>query len=602
MIYRRDVDGLRALAVIPVILFHADFEFFQGGFIGVDIFFVISGFIITSIILEEIKNKNFNLLNFYNRRARRILPALFSVLLLCIFFAWILLQPNDLIHFAKSIGGVILFSSNFIFAKKGYFEPDSEKAPLLHTWSLAVEEQYYLLFPLLLIFIKRRSSLILSFLFLGAASLIYSQYQVLNQPHHAFFMMPSRFWELLAGSGVALSLNEAKDECPLAEHRSYWKQFFSLIGLLLIIASFSLIDKDWGFPGIHAIPPVLGAVLILRFSSPKTLTGKILGFKPLASIGLVSYSAYLIHQPILAFVKYQSQDAIEYRDALLIVLITFAIAFVSWRFIESPFRNRNLIPNKLFTAIMLLASFGFLFFYYVVKKNDGFPNRFPSLQSYYADSAWPETYNWDKPCIEKYGGDQYCKVTDINIPVTDALIGDSHSSHFFPGLSDFLKSQGRNLIQQGAGGCPPFLYIDTGLHPSHGNLRCLERTKKIYEEIVASKTINTIYLAFHHSGYFDHFSYPLRDTKNEIPYTDGLDFVSRSLIRSIKTMESAGKSVVLIYDLPDLQDGEPINCLLKESRLGKIGECDRREIFRYDFEKYEKLISQVLSQTGAKVF
>lgn len=204
MKYRKEIDGLRALAFVSVILFHAGFSSFSGGFIGVDIFFVISGYLITSIIIEDIRSKNFSLRNFYERRARRILPALYLTMLVCLPFAWLWLQPADLRHFGKSIAAVALFISNFLFQKNGYFDISSEMSPLLHTWSLAVEEQYYVFFPLLLILTSRSKRILIIFVILIICSLIYAQWGTSHHPEQAFFMLPSRGWELLLGAIIVL--------------------------------------------------------------------------------------------------------------------------------------------------------------------------------------------------------------------------------------------------------------------------------------------------------------------------------------------------------------------------------------------------------------
>lgn len=238
----------------------------------------------------------------------------------------------------------------------------------------------------------------------------------------------------------------------------------------------------------------------------------------------------------------------------------------------------------------------------MIRSNDGFPNRFPTLKTFYTDSQWDETLNRNEECYKKFGGEQYCQIAIPSKFATDVLIGDSHSNHFFPGLSKHLATTGRNLLQQGAGGCPPFLYIDTGKHPTHGLLKCVERTKSLYQSILDSKTIDTVYLAFHHSGYFDKSIYPLRDLRNEIKDNDRLEFVSKALIRTIKSFESTGKKVRLIYDFPDLQSGEPLGCLLKEARHGKEGACNDSSLFIDDYANYDSLLIKIAQHTNVKIF
>ena len=599
MKYRREIDGLRALAVVPVIFFHAGLGFFSGGFVGVDIFFVISGFLITANIVQDIESGVFSLSNFYERRVRRILPALYLMICIAILGAWLLLQPTDFIYFGKSVAGVVLFASNFIFVKNGYFEPASELTPLLHTWSLAVEEQYYLVFPLILLFLRKRRYLLTSIVGLGLMSLAWAQVQVIRQPEHAFFMMPSRFWELLAGGVAYMVGGNDENKHSLLTLKN---QLMSFVGAILVAISLIVLDQSWSFPGVAAIPPVVGTVLILQFATPATIVGKVLSSMPLVAIGLISYSAYLIHQPILAFAKYRYQNSISPIECLYLISIIFIIAFLSWKFIERPFRDRNKVSVRVLYGLAIVGSISLFGLSFAIRFNEGFPDRFPMLAGFYSDSVWPEEFNRDESCIKKYGGEQYCKVNNIDQQVTDALIGDSHASHFYPGLREYLDFRGRNLIQQGAGGCPPFLYIDTGIHPLHGALKCLQRTDEIYRKIIESDSIKTVYLAFHHSGYFDQSAYQLRDSKFEITYENDLQFVTKALIRTIKIIEASGKEVRLIYDMPDLQNREPLNCLLAESRAGVIGGCEDGNMFKYDFEKYNELLSEVGQNTNAKIF
>src|SRR5579862_3105289 len=339
MKYRREIDGLRALAVIPVMLFHAGFKTFSGGFVGVDVFFVISGYLITSIIVNDLQKDTFSLVNFYERRARRILPALFLVVAVCVPFAWIFLSREDLSAFSRSLAAVSVYLSNFFFWRDGgYFNTASELKPLLHTWSLAVEEQYYLLFPLFLILAWKfgRRWIVALLATIGLTSLLAAQWAAYHKPKACFFLLPTRAWELAIGALIALYL--AGDRKAAVSPKA--GQSLSFVGLLLILISVFAFNGDTPFPSVYALLPTVGAALIILVGTANTWTGTLLGGRIPVGIGLISYSAYLWHQPMLAFARHTvSQPSALLRSILCV--IAFLLAFLSWRFVEQPFRQRK---------------------------------------------------------------------------------------------------------------------------------------------------------------------------------------------------------------------------------------------------------------------
>ena len=301
--YRPEIDGMRAVAVVPVILFHAGVGIFSGGFIGVDIFFVISGYLITSILISELSAQEYSILKFYERRARRILPALLFIFISVTPFAWFWLMPSDLEEYFESLMAATIFLSNFYFwDQSGYFDSSAELKPLLHTWSLAVEEQYYIIFPLILSFIWRfgRRVMLWSVWLLLIFSILIAQYQVNTSQVSAFFLLPSRGWELLAGALVATANFNGK------ERFSRWtRELYAVAGFVMISVCMILYDQDTDFPGSRAVPVVFGTVLIILFATKDQIVGRILSKKPLVAIGLISYSLYLWHQPIFALFKYR---------------------------------------------------------------------------------------------------------------------------------------------------------------------------------------------------------------------------------------------------------------------------------------------------------
>jgi peptidoglycan/LPS O-acetylase OafA/YrhL len=465
--YRPEIDGLRALALIPVILFHAGFQAFSGGFIGVDVFFVISGYLITSIILSEQQAGVFTLLNFYERRARRILPALFVVMFACLPFAWLWLLPASLKSFSHSVVAVSGFASNIWFwQESGYFTRAAELKPLLHTWSLAVEEQYYLLFPILLLLTwrlgKRWSISLLSLI--AIISLAVAQWYPFDEQAFRFFMLPTRLWELLIGVFAAfyLSNQSATNYCQSGS------QSISSIGLLLITCSVFAFDKNTPFPSLYTLTPTIGAALIILFATPQTLVGKLLGSRLFVGVGLISYSAYLWHQPLFVFARYRSFD--EPSKVMLggLAVAAIVLAYFSWKYVEIPFRKRQCLCRRQvflygavgglsFVVIGLIGHFsnGFANYYVNHRLTDHQRNIYQLIGQYTGGGIdmvddgecifWGRTVNAAfearfRTCAKRYGK-------------ALVILGDSHALNIY---NAFAKSNIKPFIVGIAhGGCRP---------------------------------------------------------------------------------------------------------------------------------------------------
>ncbi|MET1026494.1 MAG: acyltransferase family protein [Dongiaceae bacterium] len=338
MKYRRDIDGLRALAVVPVVLFHAGFSGFGGGFVGVDVFFVISGYLITSLIAEEIKNGRFSVLNFYERRVRRIFPALFAVLFCSMVAGYILFLPGDMRSLAASMEAATLFVSNiFLWHESGYFARAAEMKPLLHTWSLAVEEQFYIIFPVVLWLSWKWGRHWRLVTWVGLiASLAISIYGVRMYPEATFYLLPTRAWELLVGAVIALGAVPSIENRPLRE-------MLSLLGVGLIFYAVFAFNHFTRFPGENALLPCLGAVFIIYagMQGPNTLVARILSLRPIVFVGLISYSLYLWHWPLIVFTKYKNIAPLSGMQSVEIVAASAVIAILSWHFVEKPFRHKK---------------------------------------------------------------------------------------------------------------------------------------------------------------------------------------------------------------------------------------------------------------------
>ncbi len=339
--------------MVPVILFHAGAAPFSGGFVGVDVFFVISGYLITTILIDELEGGRFSIINFYERRARRILPALFFVMLCTLPFAWAWMLPSQLKDFAQSLFAVSIFGSNFLFWKtSGYFAAAADEKPFLHTWSLAVEEQYYVLFPIFLFLAWRfgRNRVFWMIAFFAGVSLLISEWGWRNEPKANFFLFPTRAWELFAGSIAAFVIKS---------HGIRTNQILSGVGLLAILYSIFFYTEATPFPSVYALVPVGGSVLIVLFATRDTIAGRILSTRPFVAIGLISYSAYLWHQPLFAFARIRLTEAPSFSLMMFLSVMALVLAAFSWKFVEQPFRLKAVTTRRLIFSVSLI---GIVFF------------------------------------------------------------------------------------------------------------------------------------------------------------------------------------------------------------------------------------------------
>ena len=453
MKYRREIDGLRAVAVFPVILFHAGLETFSGGYVGVDVFLVISGYLITSILITELKDERFSIARFYERRARRILPALFFMMACCLPFALALMPPYQLREFSGAMVAVSLFASNFLFwLRTDYFAPAAEENPLLHTWSLAVEEQFYIGFPLLLLALWRfgRNPTLAVIILLSSASLVLTEWGWRNAPAANFYLIFTRAWELGIGAICAFLLHER----PVRGNT-----VLSSFGLGLILLSVFFFDSETPFPSLYALVPVGGTALIVLFASGDTLVGRLLSWRSFVGVGLISYSAYLWHQPLFAFARIWQLSDPGPLMILALVLLTIVLAYFSWRFVEQPFRRRpipvlgtrsavfsvSVVVTTVFLAVGLAGHF----------SNGFVVQRTNSVQMAIYQSAtnspvrelchhyWPRGRKAVEPCTYHSG------------PVRWAVLGNSHGVELAFTLANALRSRSEALLHLTVSGCRP---------------------------------------------------------------------------------------------------------------------------------------------------
>lgn len=555
MEYRKEIDGLRAVAVLPVILSHAGISWFSGGYIGVDIFFVISGYLITSIILEEKKRNTFSIINFYERRARRILPALNVVLILTTIAAYIFMPANSLKEYSQSLVSVTTFSSNvFFYMTSGYFSQTSAEKPLLHTWSLAVEEQYYLFLPLMIVLVGVLGErwLVSSVLLMAGASFIVAQVLLSTDAVDAnYYLIFSRAWELFFGSIIAfISLRKL--------HAVRWTmELLSIFGISMIAYSIVSFDNRTPFPGVYTLIPVLGACFIIVFADSKSFVGRILSHNVLVIVGLISYSLYLWHQPLFAFLRLKSiGEPSAYLFAVAIVC-TFIFAFLTWKYIEKPFRDKVRVTR----AFIFQSSAASIAIFFSVglagHLHKGFESRF-DMPSYTNSIKFSPKREECHTHGENYlRPSEACKYFGENI--TWASFGDSHTIEPAYALAKRLERNNEGLVHLSFSGCSPSFLFEVKL-PG-----CTQWIKESLTYLENTKTVTNILLGFRYSSFLyggDHDFYPsLPDINPEFQFAnltrplsaeEARELYWTSLEAIISKLIEAGKNIYILYPIPEL--------------------------------------------------
>lgn len=552
--YRPEIDGLRAIAVIPVLLFHVGVPSFSGGFIGVDIFFVISGYLITRIIYNELEANKFSILRFYQRRIQRIFPALFTVLFVSLIAAAILFMPNGFKSFSKSLAGAALSVSNIIFWREsGYFDDPSNLKPLLHTWSLGIEEQFYFLFPILLLVLHKFAKKYIKALLIVVTIMSFSLsvWGVRNHPTDAFFLLPYRAWEL--GLGAVLALNII----PQIKHKGA-TEVIAIAGLILATYPIFIYTSDTPFPGWAALAPTLGATLLIYAGAESKYAVAILKTRPLVFIGLISYSLYLWHWPIITFTRYYLPYEIGFTEAIELISISLIISYISWRWVEQPFRKSNKrLPTIL--ASGLTISLGTVIVGFAVFINDGFPQRISQqAQEYVAmldKNQYFKIYNrggcfldYDQNEADYNESDCLGENNYNNI----LIFGDSFAAHLFPGLQARIGNEA--VHQYTATSCRPFLT---------GNKRCDSIYNNFFSQILPTANAHKIILSAYWTPYFESL---------------GKDEFEKRLTDTVIAIKSTGKQVILFGQTPIFYKPVPHTMAIRGSNIITLPANDASDI------------------------
>lgn len=576
--YRPEIDGLRALAVLAVVFFHVGLGF-PGGYIGVDIFFVISGFLITSLIIKELQEDRFSFLNFYGRRIRRIFPASAVMVLVTVIMGWFLLLPSDFIGLGKSVISQTFFSSNIYFWRNtNYFAESAELQPLLHTWSLAVEEQFYMIVPLvlwgLISWAKINSRLkLVTVLAIGFfASLILSVVALPKVPVFTFYMLPTRAWELLIGSLVALA-----PIIPVLKSRGL-RELIVVLGVLGMVLPCFLYTKDTLFPGLYAIPPCLGAALFILGASPKydttlPIMAKIFTWRPIIFIGLISYSLYLWHWPLVAFSNYWALEEFSLGYKWGIVLLSMVLAILSWRYVETPFRKKTLAKtSKALYRYALVVSVLFIALGSLMYLNNGFKTRFSEKVITY-DSAKSEALVENlisaSLSLEKAEEGNFKKFGPTDSNKIDVLVwGDSHARTILPAI---LKAADNSHVVASAwfpSTAPVLNNVPSLKYHRYSQLNQSPAWNNAILKQVKLKKIPNVVLAAHWSSNYEGLIKGGGNSPNKIKAFNA------NLIETIQSLNENGTKVWVLREVPNHEVSVP-KALIKQ------------ELFGVDIHKYQ---------------
>lgn len=563
MQYRPEVDGLRAVAILPVVFFHAGAGFIPGGFLGVDVFFVISGYLITSLLLEDLETGRYSVRTFYERRARRILPALFAVIVACLPFAWQWMLPSELKDFYASMFSTILFLANFFFLSQiNYFTPTAELHPLLHTWSLSIEEQYYLLAPPILAWLWRRGRRYTFSFAILLTALSFAICIVAAQENAArnFFFSGSRFWEIGIGSICAIATHGR----PVKAH-----PWISSLGLLAMFSCFALFKAEWATPGWTTLIPVVATAAVLVYGKENTPAGRLLSHRISVAIGLVSYSAYLIHQPLFAFARLRWVVEPPLQVMVALSALTFGLAYLSWRFVEQPFRRRvsvnatrrPVLPvaagaSTFLAAIALLGYLG---------KLPVDTDRTVVLQQ--MEERLVPNFGLSKNCSSVEAALANCTTGET----PDTLVwGDSYAMHLVDGLGSDPDAR---LVQMTMSACTPVLGVSftNAVYGLEWAGECLAFNQSVVYCAMSNQAIKTVVIS---SAFAILDKQGLLASGNLTDKPIDIDQVGDFMVRTVNALQNSGKKVVLVSPTPTaIYDVG--NCL-KRSRLyeSDIEQCN----------------------------
>jgi peptidoglycan/LPS O-acetylase OafA/YrhL len=582
--YRPDIDGLRAVAIIPVLIFHAFPTMLPGGFVGVDIFFVISGFLISSIIFKGLQRESFTFSGFYANRIKRIFPALLLVLIVSFVFGWFFLLPGEYAQLGKHILGGAGYVENIVLRREaGYFDTKSFLKPLMHLWSLGIEEQFYLTYPFLLWLVWRlRCNLLAIIVPLVLISFSLNIWQVRSDAVAGFFLPQTRFWELWVGGALAYGdvfkqnvrirstgtwarLASRFSARELAYPRSaIVNNVLSTLGMVMVGIALLLVHEH-EFPGWWALIPVCGTCLLIQAGPAAWINRRILSNYSAVFVGLISYPLYLWHWPILSFPRIIRGDELSGGAKIAAVILSLMLAWATWRVVECPIRFGR--KTWLKTAALTLLSVMVGCVGYITYRQDGFAGRFKTLPD---DFGWAHPETWSTPdCRKTVGYDkiEYCRSLGVGPPDV-VLIGDSHAASLYRGLAPAYQQRSQTLMNLGAPACVPFYDTESYSLGMRQERDCRRIVNRMLEFATSNPSVRTIILSvrgpWNMSG--RDFGEDARGAPEEIVW-DGApknssqaNMFAAAFRNTVLRLSATGKNIVLFVDWPEL-GFDPRSCL-----------------------------------------
>ena len=604
--YRKDIDGLRGISIILVLLFHLDLNAFEGGYIGVDIFFVISGYLITSIILNKFNKNKFNILEFYVSRLRRIFPVLFLVIFSSMIVSTFLFNSKEINDFSFSSISSLAFLSNhkYITDQLNYFTSNIE-APLLHTWSLSIEGQFYLFFPVLFIFLKKKFiftivsvGLVASFLLAQmGGNLSYnfpyldSELSFFSPMSFSFYQTSARIWEILIGSILAFKIKDLK---RLSKNNN-----FSLWGVFLLIISIIIFPGmgDMGHPGIYTLVPIIGTILILADNNQKTAIYKILANKYFVFIGLISYSLYLIHYPIISFYKIFHINSITYLDKILITALSIILSILSWKYLEKPFRNKKNISNlyviKFFCVSCCFTIILFFFINNFITKSQ-YVNKFEKTYNFFMATDPMRNLCANGPKVNRkytFKIIDSCIRGSKDIDPETILIGDSIAASLAFGLEELYTNNNKSFIQLTYNGCIPVQ--DKFIWGENSRFDCKNYYEEIFNILLTNKKIKNIIFLANFPTYFEGKSLLGKKLPSLKTYPNGIRrtrIIEEQMIGYINKISKLEKNIIIIK--PILEPGFVVPKTL--ARAKKFN----KNLNEFDSTSYKKYLTRTQSSVS----
>jgi len=610
--YRADIDGLRAIAVLAVVIFHAFPQVLPGGFVGVDVFFVISGYLISSIIFKALDGGTFSFADFYARRVRRIFPALVLVVLTSLLLGWAVLLPDEYAQLGKHAAAGLGFVANVAYwMESGYFDTAAELKPLLHLWSLGVEEQFYIVWPAVVLLLWRfGAGLWWTTAGLALVSFGISVWLSPVFPSASYFLPFSRAWELLAGAMLALAPRSRGGQSFVRP--GLLQETLVGLGLVLIVLALVLVNKTRDFPGAWALLPVLGAVLLIACAPGSWIGRRLLSNRVMVWFGLISFPLYLWHWPLLAFLRIVKGGELDGQLLLAAVGLAIVLAWLTYRLIEAPVRH---LPGWRTVAALVLICVVVGGQGWSTFNREGMPFRLKDAQAKEEAGAmaWPSHLSGSEACGD--GVPEHlvgrCLIADVTRVPDVALIGDSHANHYYWGLSRELASMNLNLLQFAAEGCP--LLFDYDLLQGGESQGCRAVAMSAFQHVLDTSSIHTVILAGRWVAAMTGVQLAGRSDVGRNIVAVGRDGVSVSLSRAevlieavdrtLSVLQAAGKRVIFLDSVPEL-DFNIRECIAWEpnrfvKRIPRT-ECEvSRERIEVRAEQYRPALYHVLERHPA---